>query len=316
MEFRRTPDECFENLAGYPFSPNYVDVSDFEGGTLRMNYVDEGPRDGEPVVMIHGNPTWSYMWRKLIPVLAEAGYRAIAIDMIGMGRSDKPTKMSDYTIDRHEKWVKEALFEKLDLTNAHFILHDWGGIIGLRAIADHQDRANSIIMSNTGIPVRDRSAPIKKMARPGAGMLRAFQLYVRYKKNWQHWKMLSKLVKSNMPAEDVAGFAAPYPDKTYLTGNRQFTQMLPTRNDNPILIENWHALEKLKAFEKPFLNLFSDKDQIAPKGHNTVRPAIPGAQAIEPIILKGGSHFLLEDIPEAYSNEVIQFLKSQRGTKS
>jgi len=316
MEFRRTPDECFENLAGYPFSPNYVEVSDFEGGNLRMNYVDEGPRDGEPVVMIHGNPTWSYMWRKLIPVLAEAGYRAIAIDLIGMGRSDKPTKMSDYTINRHEKWVAEALFEKLDLTNAHFILHDWGGIIGLRAIADHQDRVKSIIMSNTGIPVLDPSEPVKKMARPGAGMLRAFQLYVRYKKNWQHWKMLSKIVKSDMPAEDVAGFAAPYPDKAYLTGNRQFTQMLPTRNDNPILVENWHALEKLKAYEKPFLNLFSDKDQIAPKGHNTVRPAIPGAQAIEPIILKGGSHFLLEDIPEAYAHEVIQFLKSQRGTKA
>ncbi|MDW3097646.1 haloalkane dehalogenase [Pyruvatibacter sp. HU-CL02332] len=313
MEFRRTPDECFENLAGYPFLPNYVEVSDFEGGTLRMNYVDEGPQEAQPVVMIHGNPTWSYMWRKLIPVLAEAGYRAIAIDMIGMGRSDKPTKMSDYTIDRHEKWVAEALFEKLHLTHAHFILHDWGGMIGLRAIADHQDRVSSIIMSNTGIPVLDPSAPIEKMARPGAGMLRAFQLYVRYKKNWQHWKMLSKIVKSNMPAQDVAGFAAPYPDKTYLTGNRQFTQMLPTRNDNPILIENWHALEKLKAFEKPFLNLFSDKDQIAPKGHKTVRPAIPGAQAIEPIILKGGSHFLLEDIPEAYSHEVIRFLTSQDG---
>ncbi|GAA6155373.1 haloalkane dehalogenase [Pyruvatibacter sp. HU-CL02332] len=293
--------------------PNYVEVSDFEGGTLRMNYVDEGPQEAQPVVMIHGNPTWSYMWRKLIPVLAEAGYRAIAIDMIGMGRSDKPTKMSDYTIDRHEKWVAEALFEKLHLTHAHFILHDWGGMIGLRAIADHQDRVSSIIMSNTGIPVLDPSAPIEKMARPGAGMLRAFQLYVRYKKNWQHWKMLSKIVKSNMPAQDVAGFAAPYPDKTYLTGNRQFTQMLPTRNDNPILIENWHALEKLKAFEKPFLNLFSDKDQIAPKGHKTVRPAIPGAQAIEPIILKGGSHFLLEDIPEAYSHEVIRFLTSQDG---
>ncbi|MCR9240603.1 MAG: haloalkane dehalogenase [Rhodobiaceae bacterium] len=316
MEFRRTPDECFENLAGYPFSPNYVEVSDFEGGNLRMNYVDEGPRDGEPVVMIHGNPTWSYMWRKLIPVLAEAGYRAIAIDLIGMGRSDKPTKMSDYTINRHEKWVAEALFEKLDLTNAHFILHDWGGIIGLRAIADHQDRVKSIIMSNTGIPVLDPSEPVKKMARPGARPLRIFQLIVRFKKNWQHWKQLAKLVKSDMPAEDVAGFAAPYPDKTYLTGNRQFTQMLPTRNDNPILIENWYALEKLKAFEKPFLNLFSDGDQIAPNGHRSVRPAIPGAQAIEPIILKGGSHFLLEDIPEAYSHEVIQFLKSQRGTKS
>uniref|UniRef100_UPI0013D9CB72 alpha/beta fold hydrolase n=1 Tax=Sphingorhabdus sp. Alg239-R122 TaxID=2305989 RepID=UPI0013D9CB72 len=150
MEFLRTPDKCFDNLADYPFRPNYVDVSDTEGGSLRMHYVDEGPSDGQPVVMVHGNPTWGFMWRKLIPVLAQAGYRAIAIDLIGMGRSDKPTQMSDYTVVRHEEWVKEALFEKLGLKNAHFILHDWGGIIGLRAIADNQDRVASIIMSNTG----------------------------------------------------------------------------------------------------------------------------------------------------------------------
>jgi haloalkane dehalogenase len=313
MEFVRTPDECFDNLADYPFAPNYVDVSDSEGGSLRMHYVDEGPRDGPPVVMIHGNPTWSYMWRKLIPVLAEAGYRAIAIDLIGQGRSDKPTQMRDYTIARHEAWVKEALFDKLNLTGAQFILHDWGGIIGLRAIADFQDRVASIIMSNTGFPVLDPDEPITTMARKGAKMLRRFQLYIRFKKNWKHWKMLRKLVLTNMPDEDVSGFAAPYPHKKYLTGNRQFTQMLPTRNDNPMLTENWHALQKLKNFGKPFLNLFSDKDQIAPKGFNSVRPVIPGTRNYEPIILQGGSHFLLEDVPEDYAREVLAFLNSIQG---
>jgi haloalkane dehalogenase len=313
MEFLRTPDERFENLADYPFAANYVDVSDFEGGTLRMAYVDEGPRDGQPVVMIHGNPTWSYMWRKLIPELAEAGYRAIAIDLIGMGRSDKPTQMSDYTIPRHEAWVKEALFGKLDLTGAHFILHDWGGIIGLRAIADNQDRVASVIYSNTGFPVLDPDQPITKMARKGAAMLRRFQLYIRFKKNWQHWKMLRKLVLSHMPDADVAGFAAPYPHKTYLAGNRQFTQMLPTRNDNPMLTENWHALQKLKSFEKPFQAIYSDKDQVAPKGFYSVRPVIPGTRDYEPIILKGGSHFLLEDIPEDYAREAVAFLNSVQG---
>jgi len=263
--------------------------------------------------MIHGNPTWSHMWRKLSPVLAEAGYSAIAIDLIGMGRSDKPTKMNDYTVARHEEWVKEALFDKLDLKNANFILHDWGGIIGLRAIADHQDRVASIIMSNTGFPVLDPDQPVTRMARKGAGFLRKFQLYIRFKKNWQHWKMLRKLVLANMPDEDVAGFAAPYPHKNYLTGNRQFTQMLPTRNDNPMLAENWHALQKLKNFGKPFLNLFSDKDQVAPKGFNSVRPIIPGTHNYEPIILKGGSHFLLEDVPEDYAREVLAFLNSIQG---
>ncbi|WP_108811825.1 haloalkane dehalogenase [Sphingorhabdus sp. Alg231-15] len=310
MEFLRTPDECFENLADYPFAANYVDVSDFEGSTLRLAYVDEGPRDGQPVVMIHGNPTWSYMWRKLIPVLAENGYRAIAIDLIGMGRSDKPARMRDYTIARHEAWVKEALFEKLDLENAHFILHDWGGIIGLRAIADNQDRIASVIMSNTGFPVRDPDEAITQMARKGAKMLRGFQLYIRFRKNWEHWKTLRKLVLSEMPDADVAGFAAPYPDKRYLTGNRQFTQMLPTRNDNPILTENWQALQRLKNLEKPFLNLFSDKDQVAPQGFNSVRPIIPGTRNHEPVILKDGSHFLLEDVPQEYTAEALNFLKS------
>ncbi len=310
MEFVRTPDECFDNLADYPFAPNYVDVSDSEGGSLRMHYVDEGPRDGPPVVMIHGNPTWSYMWRKLIPVLAGNGYRTIAIDLIGMGRSDKPTEMKDYTIPRHQAWVEEAIFDKLDLKGAHFILHDWGGIIGLRAIADNQDRVASVIMSNTGFPLQDPDEPITTMARPGAKMLRRFQLYIRFKKNWQHWKTLSRIAVTNMPKADVAGFAAPYPDKKYLTGNRQFTQMLPTRNDNPMLTENWHALQKLKSLEKPFLNLFSDKDQIAPKGFNSVRPIIPGTRNYEPVILKGGSHFLLEDVPQEYATEALKFLKS------
>ena len=309
MEAIRTPDTCFENLADYPFAANHVDVSDHEGGTLRLAYVDEGPRDGPPVVMIHGNPTWSYMWRKLIPVLAERGYRAIAIDLIGMGRSDKPTEMNDYTIPRHEAWVAEALFDKLDLKDAHFILHDWGGIIGLRAIANHQDRVASVIFSNTGFPVRDPNEPVTQMARKGAAMLRRFQLYIRLRKNWKHWKTLRRLTVTDMPAEDVAGFAAPYPDKRYLTGNRQFTQMLPTRNDNPMLTENWHALEKLKSFEKPFLTLYSDKDQVAPKGYRSVRPAIPGTRAHETVILEGGSHFLLEDVPEDYAREVIAFLE-------
>jgi len=309
MEFLRTPDACFDGLADFPFATHYVDLNDFEGGTLRMGFVDEGPRDGRPVIMIHGNPTWSYMWRKLIPVLAQNGYRAIAIDLIGMGRSDKPTQMGDYSIARHEGWVREALFDKLALTNAHFILHDWGGIIGLRAIAENLDRTRSIIMSNTGFPVQDPSEPITQMARKGAAMMRAFQLFIRYRKNWKHWNTLRRITLNAMPAADVAGFAAPYPDKTYLTGNRQFTQMLPTRNDNPILAENWHKLQKLKQFDRPFLNLFSDKDQVAPRGYHSVRPVIPGTRDFEPVILQGGSHFLLEDIPKEYAREVIRFLR-------
>jgi len=312
MQIHKTPDHCFENLEDFPFTPNFVEVDDLDGGRLNIHYVDEGPKDGQPVVMIHGNPTWSFMWRKIIPVLADAGYRAIAIDLVGMGRSDKPTKMQDYSVARHVQWVTEAVFTKLAVTNAHFVLHDWGGIIGLRAIADHQDQVASITFSNTGFPTLDPNAKVTKMARSGAGMLRAFQLYVRFNRGWKHWKILARLLKKKPSLGVIEGYSAPYPEKKYLTGNRQFTQLLPTRNDNPQLHDNWYALEKLKSFKKPFLCLFSDKDQIAPKGHQSVRDYIVGAKQREPVIIKGGSHFLLEDVPEEYGQQLLKFLNSQR----
>ena len=195
-----------------------------------MAYVDEGPRDGQPVVMIHGNPTWSYMWRKLIPPLVNNGYRAIAIDLIGMGRSDKPTRMNDYTVARHEAWVKEALFAKLDLADAHFILHDWGGIIGLRAIADNQDRVAGIIMSNTGFPVRDPEEPITQMARDGAKMLRRFPALRPFPQKLAALENIAQAgAVQNARRRCGRICRALSPTRRYLTGNRQFTQMLPTQ---------------------------------------------------------------------------------------
>jgi len=309
MEIRKTPDKCFENLPDYDFEPNYVTLDDDEGGTLNMHYIEAGPANGQPVVMIHGNPTWSFMWRKIVRHLGDAGYRAIAIDLIGMGRSDKPTKMRDYTIARHEKWVRQALFDKLDLNGVHLVLHDWGGIIGLRVAAEVQDRLASITFSNTGLPVRDPREEITQMAMPGSGFLRKFQLFVRFNPFWRHWNMLAAICRTKLAKNVVAGYAAPYPNFRYLTGNRQFTQMLPTRFDNPMLVDNFRARQKLASFDKPFLCLFSDKDIVAPNGHQSVRPFIKGAAKREPVILKGGSHFLVEDIPDEYGAALAEFLK-------
>ena len=310
MRFHETPDKCFQNLPDYSFVPNYVAIDDDEGGKLNMHYIEDGPKNGPPVVMIHGNPTWCFMWRKIMPRLAEAGFRAIAIDLIGMGRSQKPTRMKDYTIARHEKWVSEALFDKLKLNGVHFVLHDWGGIIGLRTVAAHQTRTASVTFSNTGLPVRDPNDLITQMAMPGKGaaFLRKFQLYVRFNPFWRHWNMLAQACTTNLPKEVIAGYAAPYPNFRYLTANRQFTQMLPTRFDNPMLVDNFHAREKLADFGKPFLCLFSDKDIVAPKGYESVRPFITGAGRREPVILKGGSHFLLEDNPLEYGDALLEYL--------
>ena len=309
MKIRKTPDKYFANLPDYDFAPHYLTLDDDEGGTLDMHYIEAGPADGQPVIMIHGNPTWSFMWRKIMRQLGDAGYRAIAIDLIGMGRSDKPTKMSDYTIARHEKWVRQALFDKLDVHGAHLVLHDWGGIIGLRVAADRQDRLASITFSNTGLPVRDPRAAITQMAMPGAGLLRKFQLFVRFNPFWRHWHMLAAICRTKLAKNVVAAYAAPYPNFRYLTGNRQFTQMLPTRFDNPMLADNFRARQKLASFDKPFLCLFSDKDIVAPDGHKSVRPFIKGAAKRAPVILKGGSHFLVEDIPDAYGAALLDFLK-------
>lgn len=309
MKIRKTPDKYFANLPDYDFEPHYLTLDDDEGGMLDMHYTEAGPADGQPVVMIHGNPTWSFMWRKIMRQLGDAGYRAIAIDLIGMGRSDKPTKMSDYTIARHEKWVRQALFDKLDLNGVHLVLHDWGGIIGLRVAADAQDRLASITFSNTGLPVRDPRAAITQMAMPGAGLLRKFQLFVRFNPFWRHWHMLAAICRTKLAKNVVAAYAAPYPNFRYLTGNRQFTQMLPTRFDNPMLADNFRARQKLASFDKPFLCLFSDKDIVAPDGHKSVRPFIKGAAKRAPVILKGGSHFLVEDIPDAYGAALLEFLK-------
>ncbi|MAI23051.1 MAG: haloalkane dehalogenase [Crocinitomicaceae bacterium] len=308
MDVLRTPDRRFRALEDYPYVPNYVDVPDNEGGYLRMHYVDEGPRNGQPVVMIHGNPTWSYMWRKLIPVLANAGYRAIAVDMIGMGRSDKPAAIDDYSIARHEKWLESCLIDQLDLRNAHFILHDWGGITGLRVVANNQDRVASVIYSNTGFPTWEPGKEITTMNRPGTDMLRSFQDMIRATEDWPHWEMLAQIALADLSEGAKAGFAAPYPEPAFVVGNRAFALNLPTRNDNPMLEDNWRAMEKLKSFHKPFQCIYSDKDTVAPTGYRSVRPHIPGAADREEIILEGGSHFLLEDIPEAYAPAVLKFL--------
>jgi len=162
------------------------------------------------------------------------------------------------------------------------------------------------------LPVRDPQEKITDMAMPGAKLLRKFQLYVRFNPFWRHWNMLARLCKADVAKDVVAGYAAPYPSWRYLTGNRQFTQMLPTRLDNPMLVDNFHARAKLGRFEKPFLCLYSDKDIVAPKGYQSIMPYVPGAKGREPVILTGGSHFLLEDIPEAYNAALLAFLDEIR----
>src|SRR5512134_192653 len=155
-----TPPGVTAGLADYPFASRFVEVPDGEGGRLRMHFVDEGPRDGRPVVFVHGNPSWSYLWRNQIGAVAAAGYRAIAVDLVGLGLSDKPSEVGDYSVARHVAWTRAALLDALDLRDLVFVLHDWGGIIGLRILAEHAQRVAGVVISNTGLPERDPAEPL------------------------------------------------------------------------------------------------------------------------------------------------------------
>lgn len=243
MKILRTPDACFDNLVGYPFEPHYLEISDGEGqdGTLRVHYVDEGPRDAAPVVFLHGNPTWSYLLRKIIVPIVATGHRTIALDLVGTGRSDKPSEMKDYTVARHVEWIRAAIVDALDLHDVSFVLHDWGGIIGLRILGEHPDRIARVCISNTALPVRDPAEPLPPGPHPPSGPLAGFQKMVREAPSWPHWEMLRALTIADLPQEVVDGFHAPYPEPKYLVGNRQFTQLLPTTPDNPMYPANWEA---------------------------------------------------------------------------
>jgi len=309
MKIIRSPEACFEGLHEYPFEPNYAEVPDLEGGSLRVHYVDEGPSDGPPIVFIHGNPTWSYAWRNVVPAVAAAGYRAIAIDLVGLGRSDKPSEMADYSVARHVEWIRSALIDVLELRDITFVLQDWGGTVGLRILGQHPDRIARVCLSNTGLFLRDPALPIKPEELEPGGPFAGFQKMVRETPVWPHWETVSMLTLSDLPDEVVAGYRAPYPEAKYMNGNRQFTQMLVTTADNPQLPDNWEAWQVIQEFERPFVTIFTDKDQISPTGYKPFVKNVPGAAGQPHRIIEGGSHFFQEDVVEEFNEALIEWLK-------
>ena len=310
MKVLSTPAGAVAGLVDYPFASHFVSVSDGEGGTLRVHYVDEGPRDGKPVVLLHGNPSWSFLWRKQIAAVAARGYRAIAPDLVGLGLSDKPSELSDYSVARHVAWMRAALIDVLDLRDVTLVLHDWGGIIGLRVLAEHPDRIARVAISNTGLPERDPSEPLPAGPIEAGGPFAEFQKMARELPRWEPWTMLEMVMAT--PVSDVvrAGYSAPYPDPSLTIGSRAFTQLLPTRPDNPMLPDNWRAWKVVERFERPFLTIYSDRDIVAPKGYQQLVARVPGAKGQPHVILEGGGHFLQEDVPEEFNQVLVNWLRA------
>lgn len=296
MRALRTPDERFAALPGFPFAPRYLEVSAGAGAKLRMHHVDEGA--GAPVLMLHGEPTWSFVYRKMIPIFVDAGCRAVAPDLIGFGRSDKPTRQADYTYARHVAWLDEWL-EQLDLTGITLVCQDWGSLLGLRLVAARPERFARVVVANGSLPTaRGRTPAAFHVWRALAARSPVFPI--------------GRIVKSgcvtDLGPRELAAYDAPFPSSEYKAGARAFPALVPTRDDDPEVPANRAAWEALGRWDKPFLTLFGKNDPILGRADTPLQRHVPGA-AGQPHERFWGGHFVQEDRGEFLAEKIVAWMR-------
>lgn len=294
----RTPDARFDNLRDYPFTPNYLHVDDTEGGTLRLHFLDEGPKNAPVILLMHGEPTWSYLYRHMISPLAAAGFRVIAPDLIGFGRSDKPSERSDYTYQRHVDWIK-SLLTQLDLNDITLFCQDWGGLIGLRLLAEEQQRFTRTIAANTMLPTGDH--------HPGDAFIQWQQLSQNIPV-FTVGKIIAGACVKPVSADTINAYDAPFPEENFKAGARQFPMLVPVSPNDPAAEANRAAWDMLSNMEKPFLTAFSDKDPITASGEAVFRKLIPGTQGQDHRTIIDGGHFLQEDQSSKLVEVILKFI--------
>jgi haloalkane dehalogenase len=301
MHVLRTPDERFEALPDFPFAPSYVEVGAGAGGggSLRIHYLDEGPADGEVVLLLHGEPSWSYLYRRMIPVLVEAGLRCIAPDLVGFGRSDKPSEQTDYTYARHVEWMRAALFDRIGLDTVTLVGQDWGGLIGLRLLGEHPERFARVVLANSGLPTGDQ---------PLSEAFLAWQRYAATSPRFHIGGIVNGGCTSDLDEGVVAAYDAPFPDDAYTAGARVFPRLVPTKPDDPASAANRAAWATLGSFSRPFLTAFSDGDPITGGGDAIFQRLVPGAKGQPHTTIAGGGHFLQEDRGPELARVVADFV--------
>lgn len=296
----RTPDARFDGLPDYAFAPNYCDITDPDLGDMRLHYVDAGPKDGPVVIMMHGEPSWSYLYRHMIAAVAKAGYRVLAPDLIGFGRSDKPAAQSDYTYAKHVDWITQWVYAAIPRPAVLFC-QDWGGLIGLRVAAENTSSFAGIIAANTGLPIGKGTMP------------EAFVKWREFSKTIPQFPtgmIIQGATETTLSPAEIAAYEAPYPDESFKAGARIFPSLVPTDPDMNGVEDNKAAWEVFKAWDKPFLTCFSDKDPITGGGEAIFKSRIPGAQGQPHTIVKGGGHFLQEDVHAELSEIIVAFMKA------
>lgn len=296
MEYLRTPEERFANLPDFPYEPRYVEVPP----GLRMAWVEAGPSDGPVVLMLHGEPSWSFLYRKVMRVVSAAGYRSVSPDLIGFGRSDKPKRREDYTFQRHVDWVA-AFIQQTNLRDITLLCQDWGGLIGLRLVGEHPEWFSRVIAANTFLPTGDQKPPP------------AFFTWRDLSQNIPELpvgRIVSGGCTRSLSDEVVAAYDAPFPDESFKAGARQFPMLVPASPEDPATVANRRAWEGLERFDKPFLTAFSDGDPITKGADRVLQQRIPGARNRAHETIASGGHFLQEDQGEALGDAVVRFIRS------
>lgn len=295
MEFLNTPDERFTNLPDYPFSPNYVSVGD----SLRLHYIDEGPKNGQPILLLHGEPSWSFLYRKMIPVLTAAGFRAIAPDLIGFGKSSKPAKTADYTYAQFIDWTL-SFFHQLELENVVLFGQDWGGLIGLRLVTAVPSKFSTIFVANTGLPTGDQKMPEAFIK---------WQTFSQRTPVFPVGMIIQNGTQTDLSDEVIAAYDAPFPDDAYKTAARIFPSLVPTTPDDPESENNREAWAELRQWQKPLITLFSDADPVTKGGEGVFQKLVPGAKGQPHQTIEGAGHFLQEDKGAEIAQIMVKVLK-------
>lgn len=305
MQILRTPTHCFDNLPGYSFQENYIDVSSacsFTTGTeLRMHYVDYGLANSPVILMLHGEPSWSYLYRHMINNVAQAGFRVIAPDLIGFGKSDKFAEQDAYTYANHLSWLREFLIS-ISLSDIHLICQDWGGLLGLRLVAEQPELFSGVIAANTMLPTGDHKPPQAFLD---------WQKYSQETDNFDIGNIIQRATQNDLIDEVVAAYNAPYPEEQYKAGARKFPLLVPVRPDDPESENNRQAWACLKQFNKPFITAFSDHDPVTAGGDKIFHKLIPGCKGQAHTTMVNGGHFLQEDCATALAELAITCFKEK-----